>query len=599
MILTISTLAAPAQAAEPTTFTGSVNGWESGQTVPDACVTLFRADVEQEVASGCVDETGLFSIDAEPGEYKLRAQASGYPEQWYHQRTTWERAHPVTLRPDGAWVTFYLYSGFGDITGTITDFDGTPAVGVTVTATGLDSGSQWSAETGPDGAYTLPDLRPGQFYISTFYGSRGRQYVYGVLSAAEATVFDLVAGQSLVVDEVLLEPGNVQVKIVDSVTGKVIRTGCVRVVTPYDHSSCAIERGVFTVTGVPAGSYYEVEVSPEGTHWPTAVRVDVLPGKVSKVTVPVDPATALVTKVRATDTGDPVADVCASLIGPDWRGVGPIYQYQGCSDANGRLVIGPLEGPVQAQIFLEHLSDAYGAQWVGPRGGTGDQREAVWFSGADSVTTTIKTLRVDPPGSITGVVRDQATGSPVQRVCAFPYALASTLGLSRQSGAHCSNSAGVYTVSGLGPYEWPLQHVAVSGLYPWTWSGSQPDRFSATYIPVRSGQASTADLALRTAGSVQGRTLAASGTAEFGYMTAYSAATGDPAGPATSTTDWSTGGYELLPLAPGQQVKINYYFGDGSDCWYDGASDFATATAVSIPSTTPVTGIDLVHCGTP
>jgi hypothetical protein len=253
-------------------------------------------------------------------------------------------------------------------------------------------------------------------------------------------------------------------------------------------------------------------------------------------------------------------------------------------------------------LYLWDHEEQYGAQWVGASGGTGDQRRAVWFTGRADATTTIASPRVDPPGSITGVVRSQETGAALRYVCAFPYALASTLGLDRQIGPHCTNDQGVYTITGLGPYAWPVQHVAVfQRQYPWLWSGGKPDRFAARYVPVRAGQATTADLTMMPAATIQGRSVLPSGEPSMSYMAAYSARTGDIAGPDTSSNPWSDGSYQLQAIAPGQRVTIGYYVQDTNhSCWYDGVAAEAAATPVTVPATGgAIAGIDLRDCPGP
>jgi hypothetical protein len=273
-----------------------------------------------------------------------------------------------------------------------------------------------------------------------------------------------------------------------------------------------------------------------------------------------------------------------------------VYSAEGCSDYDGRLVIGPLRGKVRAQLFAHHDQHRYGAQWVGSKGGTGDQRKAVWVTGKAGVATKIPPLKMDPPGSITGVVRDAATGTPRGYVCAFPYSLGDTLGLDRQVGPHCTNSAGVYTVPGLGPYAWPVLHIAVfQSQYAWHWSGNQPDRFAARYVPVSAGETTTMDVGLVPAGTITGRVITPTGDPAFGYMTAYNARTGDLAAASRSTYDFDTGAYRIGTLAT-QQVKIEYFVDGASTCWYDSAPDFAAGTAVPVQSGATTTGIDLVEC---
>ena len=594
-IVTLAVVAlAPAYADDPVRFTGGV--FSDSGPVTDACVTVFRADAPTEVATGCIDASQQYSIEVEPGVYKLRVRAAGFPDQWYHQHSTWERANAIELSTFDRSASFVLVSGFADITGTIVfPEDGGPVENAVVTANSVASGSQWSATTDAAGHYTVIDLAPGRYYVQIFKERRGFQYAYSTKVFQEATIFDLAAGQVVEVNDTLLPLGTVEVIMIDERNHKRITRGCVSVHNDQGGQTCESVNGVFTVRNVPA-EFYEVSATPEGTHWPATGTVEVEPGRTSRVTIEVERATAFVTNVKEAGTGQPADGVCVQLSN---GALNAALLESGCSDETGRLVIGPLSGTVRTKLFAVHPQDRYGAQWVGARGGTGDERLAVTFVGKADKATTIPVITMDPPGSITGVTRDAATGNPLSRVCAFPFALASTLALDRQVGPHCSDTQGQYTITGLGPYSWPVLYVApFRREYAWQWSGDASDRFAAQYLAVRAGQATTADRSMVAAGTVTGRALTPDGAPAFANnVIARNARTGDLAGPPTTTTNFSTGGYRLQALAT-QNVRIEYFM-TGPTCWYDHQPDFAHATPVAVASGVETPNIDLVDCAPP
>jgi hypothetical protein len=586
--------AAPAFADDPVRFTGGVF---ANVPVTDACVTVFRADAQTEVATGCVDTNQQYSIEVEPGVYKLRVRAAGFPDQWSDQHSTWERADSIEVSTFGRLVSFFLVSGFADITGTIVfPEDGSPVENAVVTANSVPGGSQWSATTDAAGHYTIIDLAPGQYYVQIFKERRGFQYAYSTKVFQEAAIFDLADGQVVEVNDTLLPLGTVEVIMIDERNHKRLTRGCVSVHNDLGGQTCENVNGVFTVRNVPA-EFYEVSANPEGTHWPATGTVEVQPGRTSRVTIEVERATAFVTNVREAGTGQPADFVCIQLSDGSLNAA---LLHSGCSDETGRLVIGPLSGTVRTKLFAVHPDDRYGAQWVGALGGTGDARKAVTFVGKADKATTIPTIKMDPPGSITGVTRDAATGNPLSRVCAFPFALASTLALDRQVGPHCSDTQGQYTITGLGPYSWPVLYVApFRGEYAWQWSGDGSDRFAAQYLVVRAGQATTADRSMVLAGTISGRALTPAGAPAFANsVIARNARTGDLAGPPTTTTNFSTGAYRLRALAA-QNVRIEYFITVGPTCWYNLQPDFAHATPVAVASGAETPNIDLVDCAPP
>src|SRR6201999_2150104 len=127
--------------------------------------------------------------------------------------------------------------------------------------------------------------------------------------------------------------------------------------------------------------------------------------------------------------------------------------------------------------LVKPLDDRYGMQWVGHSGGTGDLREARVVAAELGSEVSIPPIEMDPAGDVSGVVTDRATGAPVNLVCVYPYAVDPRIGLG--FGQNCSRNGGTYTISGLGPYEWPLEFFDSQGRYAAGWSGRKPHRSAA------------------------------------------------------------------------------------------------------------------------
>ncbi|MEV0720645.1 carboxypeptidase regulatory-like domain-containing protein, partial [Asanoa sp. NPDC050611] len=583
--ITLTALAqAPARADDPVAISGHVSSNSSGATVTDGCVTVFQADTPVEVATGCLDADGQFTVPVTPGAYKVRIRATGFPDQWYFQSSTFARAARVDVSEFGFFISVSLFDGFADIAGRITRSDGAAVERAAVTATSVASGSQTAAMTDANGAYTIADLAPGRYTVFTHTDDLGSQWAFATKVFADAAVFDLAPGEVRVVDDTLLPLSTVEVVMVDEKDHKRITRGCVHVTDRPGGETCENANGVFTVGGVPAGDY-EVRAEPEGTHWPATRTLTVAPGRTQRITVEVERATAFVTTVRESATGRPAAGVCVQFANPNLH---PALFSQGCSAPDGRLVVGPLEGAVRTQIFALHPDDRYGAQWIGAKGGTGDQRRATFFTAKNDEAKAIAPIRVDPPGSVTGVARDAGTGAPLNRVCAFPFALSSTTALDRQVGPHCSDATGRFTINGLGPYAWPVLHIAVfRPQYAWLWSGGASDRFAADYVQVRSGGTTTKDIAMVPEGTITGGGSTATGEPAFvGGIIAHNTRTGDLAAPPTSSSDFETGGYVVRSLAT-QDVRIADFVARFE--WLSKPDNLDTVATVSVVVTVVVT----------
>lgn len=146
---------------------------------------------------------------------------------------------------------------------------------------------------------------------------------------------------------------------------------------------------------------------------------------------------------------------------------------------------------------------------------------------------------MDRPGTVAGVVSLADTG----QAASSGYLGISAWNFGAGPAYYASiGTDGRYTLTGLGPYDWPL-HAVVDGAAP-QWSGGVGNRFKAARIPVRAGETTT-----------------------------YSPA--------------ADGAYQMRVLGP-QPVKIQYEWSTPEsgfqDGWYDGASGYADATKVNTPT---------------
>lgn len=168
------------------TITGRVVG-ESGEPLPGALVYLGQRGAAQFSRSQRViaDEEGNFQITGlDPGLYNVTANIPGYVTD-----TDLSTGRPAAYRP-GDTVSLRLVKG-GVVTGTVTDTQGEPVVGLGVRAyrvRDLDgrpftSGYNPGLEDRTDdrGVYRIYGLLPGVYVVSA--GTTGRGYFYGYASA--------------------------------------------------------------------------------------------------------------------------------------------------------------------------------------------------------------------------------------------------------------------------------------------------------------------------------------------------------------------------------------------------------------------------------
>ncbi|MEU5723878.1 hypothetical protein ABZ783_18905 [Micromonospora sp. NPDC047738] len=143
------------------------------------------------------------------------------------------------------------------------------------------------------------------------------------------------------------------------------------------------------------------------------------------------------------------------------------------------------------------------------------------------------TVKLDGAGTVTGVVRDAATGAGVADVCPSPTWPAFDANAGPNSS--CTYAGGQYQIRNLGPYQWKLAFPAFDGRHAWAWSGNAATRSSATPVQVTAGETTALDVALPATGTVSGTVTVPEGTClRCVSITAVDPTTGDWAGVETS-----------------------------------------------------------------
>lgn len=494
-------------------------------------------------------------------------------------------AASVTVAPAAA-------AGTGTVQGRITDERGNPSSSQ-IRLEPVDQSDSIYSFSGDDGLFTIPDVPTGHYRFAISDNLHPTQWAHGAESPDAAEPIDVTEGRTTRVDEQYLPLGRLVVTVTDAVTGRPVAGACAFVESPTNPQACAGAGGVVRVPGVGPGSWNVTVSDGNGAHWPTTIEgVSVTRGAATRIPAVLRPAASITATVRDATTKQPVS-ACVRVA--DRKGHGLIAG--GCyvtDDTTGKLVIGPIE-PATVQLYVEPQDTTHGALWVARNGGTGDQRKARVITAAVGHPVSLPPIDVAPAGTISGIVRDRTTGEPVNSVCAYPYAFDPRLG--NEFGPRCSNSSGRYTLSGLGPYAWPVLFTSAPFFgRAWQWSGDVVDRFSARMVPVTAGATTTLDTRMVTGGTISGSVVDRSGSPVFASVDVFNARTGDFA--AASTTSQPTEGepFVVKGLAT-QQVKLEYQA--TGDCWYRNKTSFAAATRLAVTAGANVGPLTLVDCGTP
>jgi hypothetical protein len=567
---------------------GTIVARFTGQPVPGACVAVFGSD-QVEVARACADDVGRYQIStAGPanGDYKVKATAPGYADTWYSnlgdvrdfakaQAKSLGGVHlDLGLRPPGEGVLR------GQLTADL------PGFRARVRVRDADYPPQQrpdSVGVAPDGTYRVEVPWPAHYKIEILTEALGNQWYHQKDLEREADAVAVPAGGDTVVDEQIFPRGIVDLTVVDEATGAPVNEFCVftpgvgadRPCTTTGQIDYKLVRGT-----------YNLLITTQKTHFGVDVHgVTVGAGAVTKVVAKAKPGIAIQTTVTDSVTGSPVAGTCVQPIEANRRSIGLWNLHDWCSDAAGKVTIGPLLPDVY-RLFAVPGDQEHGMQWVGRlSGGTGDERLARQIDGNPGVYTRIPPIRLDGAGTITGVVQDKQSGEPIWNVSVSPYAGGGISGWR-------SEMNGTYRITGLGPYWWPLQYAGDD--HAWQWSGSAVGRFDAVPVKVTVGRDTQAPKeALTVGGTLAG--LATVKGDELGnaivHVDVVNARTGDIAGPRELGF---SDGYMVRNIAT-QQVKVFYWSNNPdleSQAWYKDATTFHSATPVQITAGATTGGID-------
>jgi hypothetical protein len=410
----------------------------------------------------------------------------------------------------------------------LTRHDGTtPFAGVGVLLTTVGGSSVGFTTTDTAGGFTFSHV-PARNYKVRFDPPHHIQlWAPSARTADTAGIYPVHTDATTTVSAAAPPLGNLTVDAVDANTGRPVGDGFLDYLSgPTQFDILQMDgSGSATATDLEPGTY-RVRVFPQLPYLAATVdNLVVTDEGTATGTARMRLSTGFHVNVVDAQTGAPVTNYCISELGTHTHH----EAHESDCLTDGQFDTMGFE-PDQYKLFVKPTDGVHGAQWVGASGGTGDIDKAKSFDAKPGQQVSV-TVRLDRGGSVSGFIRDKATGEVIQG-CASVLPLGPQITGASWIGCSDLDQNGRYTIDSLGPYQWKVEFVEYSGVYAFGWSGGAAARDGATAVKVKPGATVTANAALRKAGTISGTvTLAGGGSPAGVVIVPVDADTGDVAGP--------------------------------------------------------------------
>ena len=371
------------------------------------------------------DGNGEYRIDGlSTGSYRVEAEGieRGFVREFYDGTTDFEAATlvAVTAGVDAPNIDFALDQG-GSISGTVYHPDGVTPLGEADVHAFSDTGSGGHTRSGPDGTYIIEGLPTGSFRVQAEAHEFGfaLQFYSSTASFMDATLVAVTVGSDTPgIDFIMEAGGTISGTVVTANPGAPI--GGVEVwANPYDGDgfgggAITDEDGYYEIIGLAPGDYRVRAQRPDGglvgewyndtTDWGLAERVAVLAGQATEnIDFDLGGGGSISGTVYMSDGTTPLAgaDVWANL-------------YDCCGGGNGALTAADgtftIDGLAADDYRVRAQKEGYTFEYYLSTTSHDSSTRVIVTQGGDTPNTD---FTLDPAGSISGVVTDQATGQPI------------------------------------------------------------------------------------------------------------------------------------------------------------------------------------------
>jgi len=583
------------------THLGSISGTvrdNEGNPIQGAWVHAAPLGENGTQNSTHTEADGSYAIpELAPGEYQVYAESEGYGWEYFDGAQDRDAAAPVAVTEgnDTPGIDFTLDPA-GEISGRVTDRDGNPIEGATIEArypAGCGWGCYGAATSAADGSYVVSGVPAGSHtvfashvaFVTGYYNSAGGTTDPDLAEPVTVTSNVTTSG----IDFTLARRGTIS-GVVRDTSGNPIE-GAEVYADPYDGSwtwgyASTGADGSYSIIGLTPGRYvvsawadgyvgeYYDDVQDQ------SVATPVLVGEESD-TPGIDFGLARVGAISGT-----VKDASGNTIAGAWiyaESQDGNWHGYATSDFDGSYSI-----TLPSRSYWVYASaNGFVAEYYTAAGGTLNYSAAEPVPVADDTVASGIDFSLARPGSISGMVRDNA-GNPIQGA-----SVSATRTECCGSGSATTDASGAYTITGLAPGDHRVRasHSDYVSEY-YTSAGGTTDQAAAEPVGVsESAAAQNIDFSLTKLGVITGTARDTAGNPIQGASVYASRSPCCDSGSASTDaygvytiTGLTTGDYRLY--ASGTGFVTEYYTSTG------GTTDSNLAETVPAASDTTTSGID-------
>jgi hypothetical protein len=584
---------------------GEISGTISGPNGPvgygEVCATAYTSGgssidmYSSQVGSVCTDENGRYTVSVAFGSYKVQfinQSGAPYKSEWYNNVSPlagYSAAQAITLSSGSPTTTISPTLDEGkSISGRVTDADGTPLEGVTVSAFTIHPdygpyGSLGSARSNDSGNFAIRGLEIGEYAIMATHRDYGSQWLGGTRDTA--TRFTITSSDSGATGKNIQFPRGYKASGVITTDSAQDANVCVTAYLVTDtnmswgttvNTSCFMAPGAWEIKGLREGSYkFRFSSTPESnlratflgsTDATAATLTTITSSDVSGIDISLSSGKIITGKIVDNVGPNPITGVCVSAFKISDTVPWGIWSGSSCTNSAGTyLITGLEEGSYQLRFDPPSGTD-FSPGWYQEDGSPTrrmDDSTLIVVSNETTTTAAIQTILQGP--TFTAVAVDGTT--PVAGVCVSALKNTGTNGWGEWGTSSCSGTDGKITLRGLAEGDYTFQVNTSSGSYQSGWFRSSTttttDRTQASSVTLGSSSVALGNISLLTGTKATGKLISSS----KGVWGACVQALKDDGGPwgmwSGSTCTNSNGEFTLRGLDPTASYRFRVDFGVG------------------------------------